>query len=199
MGRKKRTVALVLGSGGARGLAHIGIIEELLNRGYEITSVSGTSMGALVGGIYAAGKLEDFKHWIEGVDKFKMFQLLDFTFRFDGLVKGSRIINTLKELVPDVPIEDLPIPFSAIATDVHAEKEIVFDSGCLFATLFLSSRPQKRYGSYGRRNSQPPSHKPSTTFSRRQSNCCRCERAGFGRNCFLSTSRTVCNRRHLYL
>ena len=81
MGRKKRTVALVLGSGGARGLAHIGIIEELLNRGYEITSVSGTSMGALVGGIYAAGKLEDFKHWIEGVDKFKMFQLLDFTFR----------------------------------------------------------------------------------------------------------------------
>ena len=83
MGRKKRTVALVLGSGGARGLAHIGIIEELLNRGYEITSVSGTSMGALVGGIYAAGKLEDFKHWIEGVDKFKMFQLLDFTFRFD--------------------------------------------------------------------------------------------------------------------
>ena len=75
MGRKKRTVALVLGSGGARGLAHIGIIEELLNRGYEITSVSGTSMGALVGGIYAAGKLEDFKHWIEGVDKFKMFQL----------------------------------------------------------------------------------------------------------------------------
>ena len=108
MGRKKRTVALVLGSGGARGLAHIGIIEELLNRGYEITSVSGTSMGALVGGIYAAGKLEDFKHWIEGVDKFKMFQLLDFTFRFDGLVKGSRIINNLKELVPDVPIEDLP-------------------------------------------------------------------------------------------
>ena len=73
MGRKKRTVALVLGSGGARGLAHIGIIEELLNRGYEITSVSGTSMGALVGGIYAAGKLEDFKHWIEGGDKFKMF------------------------------------------------------------------------------------------------------------------------------
>lgn len=68
MGRKKRTVALVLGSGGARGLAHIGIIEELLNRGYEITSVSGTSMGALVGGIYAAGKLEDFKHWIEGVE-----------------------------------------------------------------------------------------------------------------------------------
>ena len=138
MGRKKRTVALVLGSGGARGLAHIGIIEELLNRGYEITSISGTSMGALVGGIYAAGKLEDFKHWIEGVDKFKMFQLLDFTFRFDGLVKGSRIINTLKELVPDVPIEDLPIPFSAIATDVHAEKEIVFDSGCLFDAIRAS-------------------------------------------------------------
>ena len=80
MGRKKRTVALVLGRGGARGLAHIGIIEELLNRGYEITSVSGTSMGALVGGIYAAGKLEDFKHWIEGVDKFKMFQLLGKSF-----------------------------------------------------------------------------------------------------------------------
>ena len=84
MGRKKRTVALVLGSGGARGLAHIGIIEELLNRGYEITSVSGTSMGALVGGIYAAGKLEDFKHSIERVDKLKIIKLHDITFRFEG-------------------------------------------------------------------------------------------------------------------
>ena len=110
MGRKKRTVALVLGSGGARGLAHIGIIEELLNRGYEITSVSGTSMGALVGGIYAAGKLEDFKHWIEGVDKFKMFQLLDFTFRFDGLVKGSRIINTLMFLSKIYPYRSRQSP-----------------------------------------------------------------------------------------
>lgn len=138
MKRRKPKIALVLGSGGARGLAHIGVIEELLSRGYDITSVAGTSMGALVGGIYAAGKLPDFKKWVLGIDKFKMFQLLDFSFRLDGMVKGQRIISTLKEMVPDLSIEALPIPFAAISTDMAAEREVVFDSGSLFDAIRAS-------------------------------------------------------------
>lgn len=138
MKRRKPKIALVLGSGGARGLAHIGVIEELLSRGYDITSVAGTSMGALVGGIYAAGKLPDFKKWVLGIDKFRMFQLLDFSFRLDGMVKGQRIISTLKEMVPDLSIEALPIPFAAISTDMAAEREVVFDSGSLFGAIRAS-------------------------------------------------------------
>lgn len=138
MKRNRQKIALVLGSGGARGLAHVGVIEELLSRGYEITSVAGTSMGALVGGIYAAGKLSDFKEWVLGIDKLRMFQLLDFSFRFDGMVKGQRIISTLKEFVPDRPIESLDIPFAAVATDMLAEKEVVFDSGNLFDAIRAS-------------------------------------------------------------
>lgn len=138
MKRRKPKIALVLGSGGARGLAHIGVIEELLSRGYDITSVAGTSMGALVGGIYAAGKLPDFKKWVLGIDKFKMFQLLDFSFRLDGMVKGQRIISTLKEMVPDLSIEALPIPFAAISTDMAAEREVVFDRGSLFDAIRAS-------------------------------------------------------------
>lgn len=138
MKRRKPKIALVLGSGGARGLAHIGVIEELLSRGYDITSVAGTSMGALVGGIYAAGKLSDFKDWVLGIDKFKMFQLLDFSFRLDGMVKGQRIISTLKEMVPDLSIESLSIPFTAISTDMAAEREVVFDCGSLFDAIRAS-------------------------------------------------------------
>ena len=138
MKRRKPKIALVLGSGGARGLAHIGVIEELLSRGYDITSVAGTSMGALVGGIYAAGKLPDFKKWVLGIDTFRMFQLLDFSFRLDGMVKGQRIISTLKEMVPDLSIEALPIPFAAISTDMAAEREVVFDSGSLFDAIRAS-------------------------------------------------------------
>lgn len=138
MKRRKPKIALVLGSGGARGLAHIGVIEELLSRGYDITSVAGTSMGALVGGIYAAGKLPDFKKWVLGIDKFRMFQLLDFSFRLDGMVKGQRIISTLKEMVPDLSIEALPIAFAAISTDMAAEREVVFDSGSLFDAIRAS-------------------------------------------------------------
>ena len=138
MKRRKPKIALVLGSGGARGLAHIGVIEELLSRGYDITSVAGTSMGALVGGIYAAGKLPDFKKWVLGIDKVRMFQLLDFSFRLDGMVKGQRIISTLKEMVPDLSIEALPSPFAAISSDMAGEREVVFDSGSLFDAIRAS-------------------------------------------------------------
>ena len=97
----KKTVSLVLGSGGARGLAHIGVIYELRDRGYEIESISGCSMGALVGGIYAAGKLGEFEDWVRAITKFDIVTLLDISWGRDGLVKGDKIIGTLIDLVGD--------------------------------------------------------------------------------------------------
>lgn len=105
---KKRKVALVLAGGGARGVAHIGAIEELESQGFEISAVAGTSMGALVGGVYASGHLEPFKQWLCELDKYKVFSLVDFALSTEGLVKGDRVMNAMKELVPDVEIERMP-------------------------------------------------------------------------------------------
>ena len=121
-----KDVALVLSSGGARGLAHIGAIEELEAHGYRITSIAGCSMGALIGGVYAAGKLEEFREWMKTVDRKKMLELTDFSFSLNHLVKGTRIIEAIMEFVPDIPIEDLPIPYCAIATDWISGREVVF-------------------------------------------------------------------------
>ncbi|WP_036929230.1 patatin-like phospholipase family protein [Prevotella sp. MA2016] len=134
----KRDVALVLSSGGARGLAHIGAIEELLNEGYHITSIAGCSMGALIGGVYAAGKLEDFREWMKTIDRKKMLELTDFSFSLSHLVKGTRIIEAIMEFVPDVQIEDLPIPYCAIATDWVSGQEVVFRKGSLFEAIRAS-------------------------------------------------------------
>jgi len=133
-----RDVALVLSSGGARGLAHIGAIEELLAQGYHITSIAGCSMGALIGGVYAAGKLEDFREWMKTIDRKKMLELTDFSFSLNHLVKGSRIIEAIMEFVPDVQIEDLPIPYCAVATDWIAGQEVVFRKGSLFEAIRAS-------------------------------------------------------------
>ena len=105
-----KDVALVLSSGGARGLAHIGAIEELEAQGFRITSVAGCSMGALIGGIYATGKLAEFREWMKTIDKKKMMELTDFSFSLNHVAKGTRIIGAIMEFVPDVAIEDLPIP-----------------------------------------------------------------------------------------
>ena len=133
-----RDVALVLSSGGARGLAHIGAIEELLAQGYHITSIAGCSMGALIGGVYAAGKLEDFREWMKTIDRKKMLELTDFSFSLNHLVKGSRIIEAIMEFVPDMAIEDLPLPYCAVATDWISGKEVVFRKGSLFEAIRAS-------------------------------------------------------------
>lgn len=133
-----KTVSLVLGSGGARGLCHIGIIHYLQEQGYEIRSVAGCSMGALVGGIFAAGKLDEFEHWVRAVSKGSMVSLLDLAWDSSGLVKGDKIIATLKELVGEKSIESLPIPFTAVAADVAGEKEIWLQNGCLFDAIRAS-------------------------------------------------------------
>jgi NTE family protein len=135
---KSKNVALVLSSGGARGLAHIGAIEELENRGYTISSIAGCSMGALVGGVYAAGKLEEFRGWMKTIDKKKMLELTDFSLSLNHLVKGKRIIDAIMEFVPDINIEDLPLPYCAVATDIKAGKEVVFTKGSLFEAIRAS-------------------------------------------------------------
>jgi NTE family protein len=134
----KRKVALTLSSGGARGLAHIGAIEELESQGYQVTSIAGCSMGALIGGVYAAGKLKEFRDWMKTIDRKKMLELTDFSFSLDHLVKGTRIIEAIMEFVPDVAIEDMPIPYCCVATDWKAGREVVFDSGSLFEAIRAS-------------------------------------------------------------
>ena len=136
--RQMKDVALVLSSGGARGLAHIGAIEELESQGYHITSIAGCSMGALIGGVYAAGKLPEFREWMKTVDKKKMLELTDFSLSLNHIVKGTRIIKAIMEFVPDMPIEDLPIPYCAVATDWKAGREVVIDKGSLFEAIRAS-------------------------------------------------------------
>ena len=133
-----KTVSLVLGSGGARGLAHIGVIHWLEENGYSIESISGCSIGALIGGAYAAGKLDEFEHWVRPVTKIDIVTLLDMSWNRRGLVKGDKVINTLIELVGNQLIEDLPIRYTAIATDVKNEKEIWINSGLLFDAIRAS-------------------------------------------------------------
>ena len=134
----KKKIALVLSGGGARGLAHIGAIETLESHGYEITSIAGCSMGALIGGMYAAGKLPEVKDWVLSLDRRKVLSLVDFSLSLTHLVKGDRVMEALKEIVPDVNIEDLPIPYTAVATDWNSGKEVVFDHGSLYDAIRAS-------------------------------------------------------------
>ena len=133
-----KDVALALSSGGARGLAHIGAIEELEAQGYRITSIAGCSMGALIGGVYATGKLPEFREWMKTVDRKKMLELTDFSLSLNHIVKGNRIIEAIMEFVPDMAIEDLPIPYCAVATDWKAGCEVVLNKGSLFEAIRAS-------------------------------------------------------------
>ncbi|MBN1118520.1 MAG: patatin-like phospholipase family protein [Bacteroidales bacterium] len=134
----KKRVALVLSGGSARGIAHIGAIEELERNGFEIKSIAGTSMGALVGGVYGLGKLEEFKNWLFTLDKFKVFSLVDFTLSAQGLIKGDKVFNRMKEFITDSEIEDLEIDYAAIATDIKNKKEVVFKSGSIYNAIRAS-------------------------------------------------------------
>jgi NTE family protein len=133
-----KSVSLVLGSGGARGLAHIGVIHWLEEHGYRIESIAGCSMGALVGGIYAAGRLDDYELWVRNIDRMGIFSLLDFSFGRGGLFKGERLIATLKNLVGEMQIEDLPISFTAVTADIVREREVWLSKGPLFDAIRAS-------------------------------------------------------------
>jgi len=108
--KRRKSVALALSSGGPRGFAYIGALEELEARGYRVTSIAGTSVGSLVGGVYAAGGLSQFKEWLFTLDTWKVVSLMDISLSLNSFVKGDRIIEAMKEVVPDVLIEELPIP-----------------------------------------------------------------------------------------
>lgn len=129
--RPRKTVALTLGSGGARGYAHIGAIELLVERGYEIVAISGCSMGALIGGMYGAGKMQDYKDWVTGLGQFDVLKLLDVTFNSVGAIRGEKIFSVVREMLGDTRIENLPIAYTAVATDLLAHKEIWFQEGPL--------------------------------------------------------------------
>lgn len=133
-----KNVALVLSSGGARGYAHIGAIEALEQRGYRITSVAGASMGAAVGGMYCAGRLDEVKRRFTDLSTKEIMQLVDFTIGRNHMVKGDRVIEALRRIVPDVKIENLPIPFRAIASDLETQREVVFSKGSLYRALRAS-------------------------------------------------------------
>jgi len=136
--QQSKTVSLVLGSGGARGLAHIGVIRWLEEQGYRIESISGCSIGALIGGVYAAGKLDDFEGWLRAISRVDVLTLLDISWKRSGLVKGDKIINSLIELVGDLHIEELPLTYTAVATDFLNEKEVWINSGRLFDAIRAS-------------------------------------------------------------
>jgi NTE family protein len=133
-----KTVSLVLGSGGARGYAHIGVIEVLLEKGYEIKAISGASMGALVGGMYAAGKLPEFKEWVSDFSYFGFLKLLDFSLREPGAIRGDRLFSVIREIIGDVKIQSLPIEYTAVATDLVSQQEIWFQRGNLARAMRAS-------------------------------------------------------------
>lgn len=134
----KQKVALVLGSGGARGMAHIGVIHEILDRGFEITSVSGTSMGALIGAVYATGRMDEFEKWLTSLSKLDVFNLVDFTLSKSGIIKADRVLKEMQSFIPDQNIEELPIKYSAVATNILNGQEEVFVKGSLYDAVRAS-------------------------------------------------------------
>lgn len=130
-----KSVSLVLGSGAARGLAHIGVIDWLLEHDYRIASVAGASMGALVGGIYAAGKMTEYEDWVRNLTKFDMVNMMDIAWVGGGLVKGKKVIDKMIKLVGDRQIEDLPISFTAVATELESGREVWLSEGPLFDAI----------------------------------------------------------------
>jgi NTE family protein len=134
-----KKVHLVLGSGGARGIAHIGVIEALEEQGFEICAVTGSSIGAVVGGMYCAGHLQTYKNWLLTLTKTAVLRLFDFTITNKGFVKGQKVYNRLKNLTGDHNIEDFAIPFTAVATNITNNAEVYFTSGDLYTALRAST------------------------------------------------------------
>ena len=131
-------ISLVLGSGGARGYAHIGAIEELEAQGFAIRSIAGSSMGALIGGVYAAGKLPAYREFVRPLQRLDVLRLLDWTFSGGGFIKGDRILGVLRDLIGEIDIEALPIPYTAVAVDLDAQREVWFSRGPLFDAIRAS-------------------------------------------------------------
>lgn len=139
MARSCDSVSLVLGSGGARGHAHIGVIRALEEKEIEIRNISGASMGAVIGGIYAADKLDTYTDWAFRLERRDVVKLLDFSFTWTSIFKGERIFEVLKDLVGDRRIEDLDRGFTAVATALEEQREIWLNRGSLFEAIRAST------------------------------------------------------------
>ncbi len=137
-----KTVSLVLSGGGARGYVHIGVIDELKERGYKIKSISGTSMGAVIGGLEACGKLNEYRKWISTKTLFDVAKMIDFNFKSGlskGLIKGDAMFTYIKELIGSTLIEELQIKFTAVAVNLTRQKEVWYQSGNLYHAIRASS------------------------------------------------------------
>ena len=134
-----KTISLALGSGGARGLAHIGVIQVLREEGFQIGNVTGSSMGAAVGEIYCADKLDVFTDWVFTLNKRETLRLMDFTMSTQGVIKGRKILDHLKGMLGEIRIEDFGIPYTAVATDVKTKQEVWMRSGDLYSVIRASS------------------------------------------------------------
>ncbi len=121
----KKTISLVLGSGGARGYAHIGVIETIEKKGYTIKSIAGSSMGALIGGLYAVGKLKEYKQWVLNLNYYDIYKLLSISSVEGGLVDAEKVFDKIKTFIGDINIEDLPIKYKAVATSLNTQETIV--------------------------------------------------------------------------
>jgi NTE family protein len=132
-------ISLVLSGGGARGYTHIGVIKELKKAGFEIISIAGTSMGALIGALEACGKLEVYENWVTNIDVMDMVKFLNNPFAKNGWLNGDKIFNKIKELVGDYKIEELSIKFTAVATDLNKKKEVWFQNGPLWDAVKASA------------------------------------------------------------
>ncbi len=130
-GSSPTRVALALGSGGARGYAHIGVIEALRERGYDIVGISGSSMGAVVGGLQAAGRLDEFADWAKSLTQRTILRLLDPSISAAGVLRAGKILDAVREILGPVTIEELPIPYTAVATDLLTGKSVWFQHGPL--------------------------------------------------------------------
>lgn len=136
--KNNKDIALVLSGGGARGLAHIGVIRELEKEGFNIKSITGTSMGALIGGLYAMGRLKDFEDWVIQQKSYGFIRLLDISFRRNGFLKGEKILHKLRQEIPGMNIEDLPIPYCCVATDMWSQKSVVLNEGMIYEAIRAS-------------------------------------------------------------
>jgi NTE family protein len=126
---RQRSVTLAIGGGGARGYAHIGAIDVLEERGFEIKAVAGSSMGALVGGLYAAGSLDEYEEFARGLSQMDVLRYLDVSLRTPGAIRADKALARVNELLGGALIEELAIPFTAVATDLGARKEVWFQTG----------------------------------------------------------------------
>lgn len=131
-------IALALGGGGARGYAHIGVIRELLERDCQIVAISGTSMGAVIGGLYCAGRLDAYVEWVAGLSQRDVIRLLDPSIKAPGVIRAEKVMGRVASILDGARIEDLPIPYTAVATDLIAQKEVWFQQG-LLATAMRAS------------------------------------------------------------